>query len=669
MTTKKLRLVAQLAVKRAAALTILLLTLASAAFADEREMQIIQKRADEIAPLLTDAPNFGARTKSQELWDKLAALPSAARVVAEAEKLAKTEPPVITEELYKEYYVNGNRTNYQRAFGQSENRFVKFALAERLENKGRFLEPLDAAIKYFCSLKSWVLPAHDRGAVVYDGKTMYSDLGSTLAGGQLAIAINLLGDKLPPETVKLATDEIERRVLQPYEKEIEEKSVNVGMWWVRGTNNWNAVCCAGTLAAALNVVESKERRAFFIAATEYFSENYFMKGFANDGYCSEGMSYWNYGFGHYLYLGALARNATGGKVDFFRFDKIRAILDFAPNLEIDKQNYAVFADCPTNARPYATYVGYLSRLKGYGYLEFEKNGLGENFVVDNFIQTTSIGFDEEIVFADANADAGKYEPPIRTEFLDSGVVICRPNPNATGRYFAIAFKGGSNGEMHNHNDVGSYSLLVGDNAPGDAKPDVYVSRDPGGETYTARTFGPNRYDGELLNSFGHPVPRIDGALQSPGGNAKGVFLEKNFSDKLDVATLDITSAYKVAKLERATRRFEYRRAEKEDAGYLEIADFVAFKQNETAAFETAIITFESEFEVKRLSDSECEINVPGAVVRVEAKDADGKPIAINVAKQIVGEKDDSVPRKPNRIAIAVKEPVANATISQRFIAK
>ena len=68
-----------------------------------------------------------------------------------------------------------------------------------------------------------MLPAHDKGAVVYDGKTMYSDLGSTLAGGQLAIAINLLGDKLPPETVKLATDEIERRVLQPYEKEIEEK--------------------------------------------------------------------------------------------------------------------------------------------------------------------------------------------------------------------------------------------------------------------------------------------------------------------------------------------------------------------------------------------------------------------------------------------------------------
>ena len=639
--------------------------------ATEQDKRMIEKRAEEISQILPDGQEFGASAKPQALWDKFATLPSANAVIKSAEKLAQAPPPVITEELYKEFYANGNRANYQREFFQAQSRFINFAVAERLENKGRFIQPLDDAIKQFCALKSWVLPAHDAGAVVYDGKSTYSDLGAATAGGELAIAINLLRDKLPRETVELATREIERRVLAPYEKAIEDDSVKagIGMWWVRTTNNWNAVCSAGTLAAALNLIQSKERIAYYIAATEYFSEKYFMKGFSSDGYCSEGMSYWNYGFGNYLYLGALARNATNGKVDFFRFDKIRAILEFAPNLEIDKYNYAVFADCPTNARPNATYVGYLSRLKGYGYLEFEEKGLGQNFGVGDLIQTTSIGYDEEIVFDETDAEASKYEPPIRTEFQDAGVVICRPNPNVTGKYFAIAFKGGTNAEMHNHNDVGSYSLLVGDNTPGDAKPDVYVSRDPGGETYTARTFSSRRYEGELLNSFGHPVPRIDGTLQSPGGESRGVFLEKSFTDELDVATLEITSAYKVPKLERATRKFEYRRAHQDEVGYLEIVDRVAFKEGETGAFETAIITFESELEFKRVSDSQFEIALPGASVRVDAKDENGDPIAIDVVKQIVGEKDPNVPKKPNRIAILTKEPVANATITQRFDVK
>ena len=109
----------------------------------------------------------------------------------------------------------------------------------------------------------------------------------------------------------------------------------------------------GTVAAALNIVESKERRAFFIAGAEFFSERDFFNGFTNDGYCSEGMGYWNYGFGNYLQLSAEIRYATHGKVDMLRFPKVRAVLDYAPTLEIDKGIYAVFADCAAGATPSA----------------------------------------------------------------------------------------------------------------------------------------------------------------------------------------------------------------------------------------------------------------------------------------------------------------------------
>ena len=52
------------------------------------------------------------------------------------------------------------------------------------------------------------------------------------------------------------------------------------------------------------------------------------------------------------------------------------------------------------------------------------------------------------------------------------------------RGLTLAAKGGHNGESHNHNDVGSFIVAV-DGVPAVA--------DAGRPTYTAQTFGPDRY--------------------------------------------------------------------------------------------------------------------------------------------------------------------------------
>lgn len=631
----------------------------SFALATEEEERAIQTRAAEIATYLDDVA-----ATPRDAWRRFAELPDAARAIQKAENVLKTEPPAAAEELYKEYYKNGNRDSYQKVFFTLEGRIRDLAIAEALEDRGRFVNRLNVEIERFCNLKSWVLPAHDRNAKIYDGLTMYSDLGSTLAAADVAIAINLLGDKLDAKVVEKARNEVELRVLQPYERAI--KQVYDGMWWIRTVNNWNAVCHAGTIVAALNVVESKERRAFFIAGAEYFSERYFMNGFSDDGYCSEGLGYWDYGFGNYILLGAAIRNATRGNVDMFRFPKIRAILDYAPNLEIDKGNYAVFADCSLSARPDALSVGYLSRLKNWGYSEFEDRSLGQSFKLGSLIETTTIGYDEEVVFQKKSEKAKRYVPPIRTVFKDAGVVICRPGANAKGRYFAVALKGGNNGELHNHNDVGSYSLLMGTNADPKAK-DVYVSRDPGGENYTARTFSNRRYEGELLNSFGHPVPKIAGRLQSTGANRRGIVAFEQYDDSEDVVAFDISSAYPDVKtLEKAERRFVYRRAAGNDPGFFEITDSISFKDGAKETAETAIVTFEKDVEISETPTGGLRLKISGAVVEVEAKDADEASLKLVAEKTIVGENDDAVRNKPTRIALRVESPANSATIVQRF---
>lgn len=656
----------------AVAFTLATTVYATSLYAAETEKDAIFKRAEAVAPLLEDGTTRIANLGDRERWDLLASTNSGKQTVKNAEKALTQKSPALPEELYKEYYRNGNRSNYQREYGRLTRRITTFALAEALENKGRFVEALDATLLEFCALRSWVLPAHDRDAEIYDGKTIYSDLGSTLAGAEAAIAVNLHRDKLKPETVATTISEIEKRLLAPYESAVLTKPYN-RMWWIRTENNWSAVCHAGTVAAALNVVESKERRAFFVAAADYFSETKFMKGFTNDGYCSEGLGYWNYGFGNYLLLGATVRNATGGKLDLFRFPKIRAILDYAPTIEITDGQFIAFADCSLSARPSPIYVGYLSRLKGYGYVEAEKRGLDANFALGDLLQTTSFGFDKDVVFPkkdasdDVNANADNALP-IRTDFPDAGVLICRPSPNATGKYFAIGLKAGHNAELHNHNDVGSYSLILGEKG---AKPgtSAFIVRDPGGETYTARTFSSRRYEGQLLNSFGHPVPRIAGTLQKSGRDAQGKVV-KEFSNEVDRYEIDLTSAYPVKTLASAKRVFEYRRANDANFGGVEICDSVEFKPSEKGAFETAVVSFEKIEALEATQPSTTlRFKVGGSTLTVEATDGAGNALPLRFETKIVGENDASVPKKPTRLALIIEGDVEQATIRQTFAAQ
>ena len=107
--------------------------------------------------------------------------------------------------------------------------------------------------------------------------------------------------------------------------------------------NWNSVCLAGVTGAALTSIESPQRRAFFAASAEKYIE-YFLEGFTPDGYCSEGVGYWNYGFGHFVMLAETIKQATGGKVDLLAAERIRPIALFARRMEILPGVYPAFAD-------------------------------------------------------------------------------------------------------------------------------------------------------------------------------------------------------------------------------------------------------------------------------------------------------------------------------------
>jgi hypothetical protein len=209
-----------------------------------------------------------------------------------------------------------------------------------------------------------------------------------------------------------------------------------------------------------------------------------------------------------------------------------------------------------------------------------------------------------------------------------------------------ALKGGHNAEHHNHHDVGSYVVVVGDRP---------VLLDPGAEVYTARTFSRRRYESKVLNSFGHPVPQVAGKGQRGGRAAQARVLRKEFTDRTETLVLDLRSAYDVPALKKLQRTFVYSR---DGAGSLTVTDEVAFGSPQ--AFETALITLGR---WKKAGPRSLIVQDGKEAVRVEI-DTGGADFEIQSAEI---REDVRTKSLPVRVGIGLKQPIEAGSISLRIV--
>jgi len=468
--------------------------------------EVDENRIREISLLLSEKPGgFGLTILMRSAWDRLAEQDSFKRIISEAEELLQNPIPEQPDDLYLDFSRTGNRTRWQRVSGRRRARIRTFALAECLENKGRFVSAFEEIVGVLCAERTWVMPAHDRDLTNFHGKSIDIDLGSSSLAWSLATADYLLADKLSSKTRRLIRENLDRCIFQPYRNMVSGKRRK--NWWVTGTNNWNAVCLAGVTGAALTVIDSPEDRAFFIASAEGYSKN-FLEGFTDDGYCSEGLGYWNYGFGYFIMLSEVIYQATDGKLDLLENEKVKSAAMFGSEIEIINGIYPAFADCSIRARPSSRLMYFISRRLGLGLRRWEQ--IDPVSAGSSLYQSMMYSFPNSASrsLPAQNASEG---PGIRSWFENAGILICRPAANSTSQ-MAVALKGGHNSEHHNHNDVGSFVVVLGDRP---------LLLDPGGEVYTARTFSSRRYESNVLNSFGHPVPLVAGKLQRTGRKAQG----------------------------------------------------------------------------------------------------------------------------------------------------
>jgi hypothetical protein len=566
-------------------------------------------------------------------------LPAFARVLPDAESLLAKPLPEQPDELFLDYSRTGNRDRWQKVAFERRGRIAKLALAEAFENRGRFLPPLESAIAALCGERTWVYPAHDGSLNNFHGRQTVPDLGAVFVAMELAEADYVIGDRLRPETRRLIRENVDRRVLDPFRAMVEGRQPEAS--WLRVRNNWNAVCLGSITATALTVKDKPEDRAFFIAAAEHYIR-YFLDGFTPDGYCSEGVGYWNYGFGHFILLSEAVRQATGGKLDLMTKAEAAEPALFCVHSEIINGIYPTIADVHPGAKPDAQFTGYVRRRFALNRPPAKEKPLaGLN---GGAAMTLMLSCLEEPLPAVRTVKDEAAASPLRTWFRDGGVLLCRTQPGSQPA-FGAALKGGHNGENHNHNDVGSFSVVAGKSM---------LICDPGAEVYTARTFGPHRYDSKVLSSFGHAVPVVGEQLQRTGADARAVVRKEEFNDAMDTLALDIRSAYAVTNLQRLDRTFVFRRGK---APSLEVRDEAGFGTPQK--FESALITWGK---WQQVSTNTVEIRDGADAVCVTI---DTRGQAFKVRSETINE-DVTSRSKPVRIAIALEAPSTNAFVGLRI---
>lgn len=596
-------------------------------------------RVGEIASMLTEQPKgFGDPIQRRGRWDELYKTGRFTSLLEEADSLASVPFPKLTATIYMSYYGGKDSETSKRFIMNRRMLLTKLVWAECLSNRGKYLPAIRNAVRDILNTVSWAFPAEDRQRTNYDGTLYTIGLSSSAYGLDMAQTLYLLNEKLGAGLQREILEALYLKVFNPTLNAVENNNANGEFVWLTNNGNYNAVTLAGVTGAALAVIPDRDERAKFVAIAERYSNN-FIVGYSDDGYCSEGIGYYMYGFGHYLLLRECLWQATGGKIDLLERPKIEKIAAYVPEMEIINGIYPAIGDCDQYIKPDCMVMNYLDRnfsmgLKGY-----------DNCDVDGMAQHALANlmyfFPNSAPLPKPCAGAG-HEIGVRSYFGQAGVLVVRPYEQSVHGMGAM-FKGGHNSEHHNHNDVGSFTIVVGDEL---------LMGDAGLATYTPRYFSKERYDlYQTTASYGHPVPLVAGSQQQTGKEAKARILKTGFTEAEDMFVMDLVSCYAVPELQDLTRSFIYNRSQ---GGYVEVKDEFTFVNPQS--FETALITRHG---WQQTSDNEIVINGLNHHLRVEIHST-GKGVVIR--DEII----DEGPMPYTRIAIKLLEPTVSGILTMKF---
>ncbi|KQY24154.1 hypothetical protein ASD16_00885 [Cellulomonas sp. Root485] len=438
---------------------------------------------------------------------------------------------------YARYRRDGDRVEYEaRVFGR-EDRLTRAVVAALVTDDPVWVDEVADGATLLCEQSSWCWPAHDvaaaaLGTVVPVVTEPVLDLGAGEVAARLAWIDHVLGDQLDarvPGVRRRIRHEVRTRVLDPFVTRDDWG------WLVPPLSNWTAWIHANVLTAAVVLLEPPERDAVVARVATGLGD--YLASLPADGAIDEGYSYWWQGACRALEALTLLEHATGE--DASTWPVVRAMVDYPHTMHLGGAWYLGVGDgtaTPSTDLPWHVLHSWALRTgssaaAAHAAAEHARSDLPER---------GGIGRTLEALAYDAWPASAPQSPlPAHVWFPSTEVGLLRETAGSS-QGLAVALKGGHNGESHNHNDLGSVVVAV-DGVP--------VVVDPGRPTYTAQTFGPDRYDLWTMQSSWHSAPEVRGTPQHHGQE----FRAAQAPGDADRMQLDLTAAYPTEELTRWTR--------------------------------------------------------------------------------------------------------------------
>jgi len=461
---------------------------------------------------------------------------------------------------YRQYHRNGNRQLYNEAWGERLRETKRAALALWLEHPAGDPQRLQDLLWSWCDTITWTHPADA------EMDTPAVDLTSADLGSTLAEILWMFDDRLEPQVKQRVGREIETRLFDPMHDWRRPP------WWQTVRMNWSHVCNCLLITAALYRIRDAEALAAFIHPLCVYLD-YGLQGYADDGGCLEGASYWEYGFGHFVDAAVVLGHRTGGQINLMAGEKVKRICRYPLAVHFQGAARANYSDCTQGffgAETLLKINRFYRMPELYALADRTRDGL---LKVDGW-RGLSLYAGEKAL---SGADRRDYVLP------DTGFAKLRASRRKST---VIGVLAGRNDWPHSHNDVGSFVLY--------ARGRFFIV-DPGAPRYTKQTFSKDRYEILFCRSRGHSVPVINGREQpgiengdyhgpSPYFGTLGVDGANGDGEKQ--AVVEMADAYDDKTLKRLSRRFLLA-----PDGTVTLTDVYEFTRS-PSSIEEAFVTFQ-----------------------------------------------------------------------------
>ena len=506
---------------------------------------------------------------------------------------------------FKLYDETGNHGQFENEYFTHRGMLEIYALMAWIYEDEDYLHALEDIIWAVCDEYSWPVPAHmgSKSLSVYQEENHNVDLFAAETGQAFAEILSLLGDKLHPTVKMRMKKRLEERIFGRLDQPFAWKEVKIC--------NWAAVCAGSVGMAAMYEIEDDERLADIIMIC-LTSMDRFIGGYTADGVCTEGIAYWGYGFGYFMYFADMLSRRTGGALNLFDIDKVHLMATLIGKVFFPNGRCVSFSDGGSRSKMDPSIISKLATI----YPDMP--------IADR--ETMRFAFPVDTCYRFAHALRQfvwmRSEDFIPTEEADNTFIF----PDAqwylstSKNGISIAAKAGHNQEAHNHNDVGSFQIF---------KNGQQFLADLGAGVYDKFYFSGIRYSIFCAGSQGHNVPIINGKTQESGRNhtAENVVIERTGMH------YDFHHAYEVETLDCLHRDLFF----DEESGITKITDTYSFSEAPSALVERYVTLTEP-----KLGDGIITIDVDGVVMALHYDKSAWTPSVYVEKKTRGGENYESI---------------------------